>query len=208
MPLLAPLYDNFIKNLNNNNMKRNMFLIAIAMTACVMVSCASKDANKEVKAETENVAADQDQTKKDIVEMLTKAYDDANVLATPSEDGMEANIDLFGQYCSASFNELLCKVRVACGNLENQEDCFFTDENMLWLGKGGKVKIENIDVDMKDPVTASYDVVNEDGTKMTTEVSLVNENGAWKINDWLQRGMDGVSLVENMTEFVEKHTKK
>lgn len=208
MPLLTHINDNIIKNLNNNNMKRNMFLIAIAMTACVMVSCASKDANKEVKAATENVAADQEQTKKDIVEMLTKAYDDANVLATPSEDGMEANIDLFGQYCSASFNELLRKVRVACGNLENQEDCFFTDENMLWLGKGGKVKIENIDVDMKDPVTASYDVVNEDGTKMTTEVSLVNENGAWKIKDWLQRGMDGVSLVENMTEFVEKHTKK
>ena len=115
-------------------MKRKMFYVAIAMTACVMVSCASKDANKEVKAATENVAADQDQTKKDIVEMLTKAYDDANQLAAPSEDGMEANIDLFGQYCSASFNELLRKVRVACGNLENQEECFFTDENMLWLG--------------------------------------------------------------------------
>ena len=188
-------------------MKRKLFIFATAMIACVMVSCGPKSVNS-VKAAPETAVADQDQTTKDIVDMLTKAYTDANVLAEPSEDGMEPNIDLFGQYCSASFNELLRKVRVACGNLSDPEECFFSDENMIWLGKGGKVKIENIDVDMKDPVTASYDVVNEDGSKMETEVALVKENGEWKINDWLQRGMDGVSLVENMTEFVEKNTKK
>jgi hypothetical protein len=35
-------------------------------------------------------------------------------------------------------------------------------------------------------------------------VALVYEDGQWRVNDWEHLGMDAVSMVEKMKEYIEQ----
>ena len=210
-------------------MKRKLFLFAIAaLSVCVMASCgkkSSKDKNEkddtelvededdeELEADEEvadgvDVAPEEDWTEEAVADVIRKAYADASLLYAPSEDGLEANIDVFGMYCTEDFNELLRKVRVIDAQQDDPGDCFFQDESLTWNYWGvGSVEPKNIEVQLTTGNMAQATFQLTHGEEwLQTEVSLFYENGQWRIDDWVQVGDNAVSLAERMYEYVEQN---
>lgn len=199
-------------------MKRKLFVFAIAaMSACAMVSCGSKSGSSEnvqkasaEKVESENIPEESDEdvapkTEEGVIAMLKEAYQDASLIANP-EDDMEPNLDLFGMYCTADFNELINQIRAIDAQKEDGSG-FFLDDYALWnyWGPGNTVTPKDIDVTIDgDTAEATYQLSN--GTEeQTTTVSLAYVDGKWLISDWQQIGMNGVSMVEAMSEYIEEN---
>ena len=200
-------------------MSRKTLLIAIAaLSVCTMMACGSKDSSKD----NENVGSSQvadaademtddeedaPKTKEGVIAMLKEAYDDVNIIYGPrDEDDLEPNIDLFGMYCSKSFRELIDQVREIEAKKDSGDDYFFTDWNALWhFWDEGTVTPKDFDVQVEgDTADATFELVHGKET-VTQSVSLVYEDGQWRVNDWLQRGMDAVSKVEQMKEYIEEN---
>ena len=206
-----------------------MFAIA-ALSVCVMASCdkkSSKDKNEkddtelvedededdeELEADEEvadgvDVAPEEEWTEEAVADVIRKAYADASLLYAPSEDGLEANIDVFGMYCTEDFNELLRKVRVIDAQQDDPGECFFQDESLTWNYWGvGSVEPKNIEVQLTTGNMAQATFQLTHGEEwLQTEVSLFYENGQWRIDDWVQVGDNAVSLAERMYEYVEQN---
>ena len=212
-------------------MKRKLFLFAIAaLSVCVMASCGKKSSkDKDEKDDTElveneeedeeeldadeevadgvEVAPEEDWTAEAVADVIRKAYADASLLYAPSEDGMEANIDVFGMYCAESFNELLRKVRAIDAQQSDPADRFFQDENLTWNYWGeGSVEPKYIEVRLNTGNMAQATFRLTHGEEwLQTEVTLFYENGQWRIDDWVLVGDNAVSLAERMYEYVEQN---
>ena len=199
-------------------MKRKLYLFAIAaVSVCVMTACGSKDSSKDKeKAGTEKVAEGNDEgdeddgeeaapkTKEGVIAMVRSLYDDANTIYSPSEDGMEANIDLVGEYCSKKFNELVSQIREI--DVEKGEPGLCEDWNGL-LSFYDEAPIEPKDFDVTidgNTAMANFELVHGDESA-THSFALVYEDGQWRIDDIEQRGIDGYSKVEQMTEYIEEN---
>lgn len=185
------------------------------MAVCMMVSCGSKD-NSKAKEENateqaenaiEAEAADDEdaapKTKEGVIAMLREAYDDVNIILAPPEDDCEPNIDLVACYCSRAFNDLVGKVREVDA-AKDFEDPFFEDWSRMWnFWDKGPVTPKDFDVDIDgDTAEATFELAY--GKESATQVvALVYEDGQWRVNDWEQRGMDAVSMVEKMKEYIE-----
>ena len=89
---------------------------------------------------------------------------------------------------------------------KSEDDYFFTDWNALWhFWDEGTVTPKDFDVQVEgDTADATFELVHGKET-VTQSVSLVYEDGQWRVNDWLQRGMDAVSKVEQMKEYIEEN---
>lgn len=192
-------------------MKKRFFMMAIAtLTVCVMSACGSKDGGKEYTEPVVDTADDSDEaapkTEEGVIAMMRAAYEDANLIYAPQEDGMEANIDLFGMYCSKEFNSVIEQVREIEAKKDNENDCFFADWNALWhFWDDGVVTPKDFDVSI-DGDTADVTFELTHGKDSATQaVALVYEDGQWRVNDWLQRGMDGLSMVEQMKEYIKNN---
>lgn len=199
-------------------MKRKLFVMGIAaMSACVMMACGAKDSSKETgSTEQVEVASDESEvddgdevaskTKEGVIAMLKEAYDDANIIYNPPEDDCEPNLDLFGMYCSKDFYELINKVREVEAKQTNEEDHFFSDWNAMWhFWDKGVVTPKDFDVTVDgDKAEATFELTrgNDSATQV---VALVYEDNQWRVDDWLQRGMDGLSMREQIKEYLENN---
>ena len=197
-------------------MKRKLFLLAIsALSMCMMAACSSKDSSKEKESAEQVEAANSEEddgekdapkTKDGVIAMLKAAYEDVNIIYNPPEDDCEPNIDLFGMYGSKAFNELIGQVREIEAAKNSEDDLFFTDWSALWhFWDEGTVTPTDFDVDVDgDTAEATFELVH--GKDSATQVvSLVYEDGQWRVDDWLQRGMDGLSKVEEMKEYIKEN---
>ena len=140
-------------------------MVAIAaVSMCVMVSCGNKE-NKandekstEENAETEQVTEDYEEDGDDgeaipgvaMSRLLESAYEDLNALYSPSEDGLEGNLDMFGMYCTEGFNKLITDTRAADYKQALEEDRFFQGSELAmwspWEDNG--LSIDDINVEM------------------------------------------------------------
>ena len=191
-----------------------MMIGIAAMSVCVMMSCGSKDANKE-KESTEQVAesedidedyeeADAPKTEEGVIAMLQEAYSDANLVSHP-EDDMEPNLDLYGMYCSKEFNEKIDQIRSIEVETGEKFDQYPDPVGMFIFWEGQTVTLKDIDVDIDgDTATATYNVSNGE-EELITVVQLVYEDGQWRIDEWSQIGMLTLNMKETMDEFIEAH---
>ena len=199
-------------------MKRKLFVFAIAaLSVCVMASCGKKDSSKEnaEKANTENVESEPEETDEEdvapkteegVIAMLQEAYADANLVSQP-EDDMEPNIDLFGEYCSKSFNEKLNRIREIDADKEwgAKYELLKDELGQFIYWEGSTVEMKDIDVTIDgDTANATYLLTNGEDELMT-EVELVYEDGQWHINNWLQIGMMALDVQENMDEYIQEN---
>lgn len=206
--------------------KIEMFAIA-AVAVCVMASCDGKKSNKtwsqeedldetelveddeeadEAEASNEiDVAPDELWTEEAVSDVLRRAYADVSTVFTPQEDGLEANIDLDGTYCTEQWNETLRKVRAASyRKTRNGKEGF--NEIIHWnYWMEGRVTPEDIHVTLLTGNMAEATFRLTHGEEwMHTRVSLWFENGQWRISDWLEVGDDSNSLLMEMEKYAEQ----
>jgi hypothetical protein len=193
-------------------MRKNLFLMTIAaVSVCVMVACGSKSSSNKVESASQPEPAkeevgygeeDAPKTAEGVIAMLKEAYEEVNILTNPSDDESEPNIDLVAEFCSKDFNELRDKMREA---EVNGKPGIVEDWNAMWtFWDEGTITPEDFDVSVDgDTAEATFNLTNGDDN-VTYCVSLVYEDGQWRVSDWTQRGMDGLSLVERMTEYLEE----
>lgn len=191
-----------------------MMIGIAAMSVFVMMSCGSKDANKD-KESTEQVAeAENDEeemddetapkTEEGVIAMLQEAYADANLISQP-EDDMEPNLDLFSMYCSKDFNEKVEQIRSIEVNTGEKFNVISDPMGMFIYWEGATVKMKDIDVDVDgDTAIATYNLTNGED-EMITVVDLVYEDGQWRIDEWEQIGQFALHLKDTMNEFIESN---
>ncbi len=191
-----------------------MMIGIAAMSVCVMMSCGSKEANKD-KESTEQVAEGENneeesddeaapKTEEGVIAMLQEAYSDANLISQP-EDDMEPNLDLFGMYCSKDFNEKIEQIRNIEANTGEKFNVISDPLGMFIYWEGATVSMNDIDVDVDgETAIASYTLTNGED-EMITVVDLVYEDGQWRIDEWEQIGKFTLNLKETMNEFIESN---
>ncbi len=195
-------------------MKRKLFLMAIAaVSVLVMVACGSKaggnDNGQEVavngsdpeELDNEDVAP---KTADGVIAMLRELYDEVNIIYTPrGDDEEEPQIDLFGEFCSDEFNEIRGQVLAIDAKLDDM-DKFFVDWNQLFsFWDEAPITPKDFDVDIDgDTATVCYELTHNDESA-THVLELVYENGHWRVNDVLQRGIDALNKLDEMRSFIE-----
>lgn len=198
-------------------MKRKNIIFGIAtMSVFAVLSCGSKDSSKDkqdTQQVTVNILGTDDpaapKTEKGVIDMLQKAYHDANILSTTDDlTDPDICIDLFGKYCSRVFNEKMneiCDIQDSTGvkfpQIPDQIGMF-----VYW--EGDTVTIKDIDVAINgDTAIASYNLSN--GKKdMMTVVELVYEDAKWHFNDWQQIGPFTLNTMKAMDEYLETNRKR
>lgn len=186
-----------------------------AVSVFVVAACSSKNNSSDngAKADsTQVIDAEGDEeadpkTADGVIAMLRQLYDEVNIIYTPrGEDEEEPNIDLFGEFCSEEFNSLRSQVMEIDANLDIMER-FFVDWNQLFsFWDEAPVTPTDFDVDIDgDTATVTYELTHN-GDSATHELELVYENGHWRVNDIVQRGIDALSKLGEMRTFIENRT--
>jgi len=196
-------------------MRKKLFLMTIAaVSMCVMVACGSKSgskndesANQAEQAEEEVGYGEEDapKTAEGVIAMLREAYEEVNIFTNPSDDDdCEPNIDLVAEFCSKEFNELRNKMREI--DVKKGEPGIVEDWNGFWsFWDEGTITPKDFDVNIDgDTGDATFTLTNGDESVIYS-VSLIYEDGQWRVSDWTQRGIDGLSTVERLKEYIEEN---
>jgi len=185
-----------------------------AVSMCVMVACGSKSgskndesANQAEQAEEEVGYGEEDapKTAEGVIAMLREAYEEVNIFTNPSDDDdCEPNIDLVAEFCSKEFNELRNKMREI--DVKKGEPGIVEDWNGFWsFWDEGTITPKDFDVNIDgDTGDATFTLTNGDESVIYS-VSLIYEDGQWRVSDWTQRGIDGLSTVERLKEYIEEN---
>ena len=119
------------------------------------------------------------------------------VYSDPDAAGLEA------AYCSRDYLEVFCQVRAMDDALAREGLIGFFDYNH-WTGaqdrSGYSFKIKNINTSGKDRAMATVHVHNC-GTVTKVKLTLIQEDGFWKIDDLC---MDGQSERSRMKKFIKE----
>ena len=90
-------------------------------------------------------------------------------------------------------------------SLNDPSEMRFANERFFWNYWGeGQVQPKDIKVELltDNMAEATFNLTHGDEW-MHTKLSLVYENHQWRIDDWLEVGDNGQSLLEDMKEYVE-----
>lgn len=199
-------------------MKRKLFLMAItAISFCVIAACGSKAGSNNANADQVAAAdgSDSDELDEDdenapkteagVTDMLNQLYDDINIIYTPrGEDDLEPNIDIFAQYCSSAFNTLREQVMAIDFELDDEEKFFDDWDQLFSFWDEAPMVPTDISVDVEGDTAQVFYELNHGSESATFELQVVYENGQWHVNDILQRGLDGLSKLEQMRTFIEE----
>ena len=186
-----------------------------AVSVCVMVACGSKSSsNNEKSAEQQAEQTEEEvgygeedapKTAEGVIAMLNEAYEEVNLFTNPSdEDECEPNIDLVAEFCSKDFNDLREKIREIVVNKDVPS--IIDDWNGIWsFWDEGTITPKDFDVNIDgDTGNAIFTLTNGD-EEITYDVSVVYEDGQWRVSDWTQRGIDGYSIAERLSDFIEEN---
>ena len=197
-------------------MKRKLFLMTIAaVSAWVMVACGSKGgSNNGEGAEQAELTIDEDadeadapKTAEGVIAMLREAYEEVNLFTNPNpsdEDECEGNYDLVAEYCSKEFNDIRNRIHDAEVK-KGITDGVDNNWNSLWsFWDEGTITPTDFDVDVEgDTGDATFTLTNGEDSVIYS-VSVVYEEGQWRVSDWTQRGIDGLSNLDRMVEYLEE----
>ena len=213
----------FIKNINN--MRKPLFTILAVLAVLSMASCGNKTGNSnEVKADSladslafhptdtmqadgpEGIAPDDQWTEEAVAAQIKKIYADVSRAFTPSEDGLENNIDLDAMYCTQYWNETLQQVRAINAKKPLDQQRFYNDEIRWTYGLGTPLTPKNIKVELTtgNMATATFDLACGEQW-MHTVLALDWEGDQWRINSWEEVGDNSQDLLIEMLEYVEKN---
>ena len=185
-----------------------------AVSACVMVACGAKsgsnndesaDLTEQDEEEVGYGEEDAPKTAEGVIAMLREAYDEVNLFTNPSDDDdCEPNIDLVAEFCSREFNDLRDRMREI--DVNRGEPGIVEDWNGFWsFWDEGIITPKDFDVDVDgDTADATFTLTNGEESVIYS-VSLIYEDGQWRVSDWTQRGMDGLSTVDRMRDYIEEN---
>ncbi len=199
-------------------MKRKLFQMTFAaVTVSVMMACGSKSGSNnvasadqaalsvEVGDEEEEEDEDAPKTEEGVIAMLRAAYEEVNLFTNPcDEDECEGNFDLVAEFCSKEFNDIRERIREA--EVEKGiTDGIIDDWNGIWsFWEEGTITPTEFDVDLEgDTGDVTFTLSNGEDSVIYC-VSVVYEDGQWRVSDWTQRGLDGLSLLDRMMEYLEE----
>ena len=154
----------------------------------------------------EGLAPDEQWTEEAVAAQIRKVYADVSVAFTPSEDGLENNIDLDGMYCTKYWNETLQQVRAINAGKPLDQQRFNNDEIRWTYGMGTPVIPKDIQVELNtgNMATATFNLACGEQW-LHTVLALDWEDGAWRINNWEEVGDNNQSLLGEMLNYVEKN---
>ena len=202
---------------------KKFYLIVVAVFAFgLATSCGSKQTSEEKNADNdlEEQVDDEDEAQESDSEMtapvekwdeesvimkLHLVYANVNTVFLLKEEGKEVTRDLCDEFCTKHWNEVLTQVRALNSSLNDPSEMRFANERFFWNYWGeGQVQPKDIKVELltDNMAEATFNLTHGDEW-MHTKLSLVYENHQWRIDDWLEVGDNGQSLLEDMKEYVE-----
>ena len=184
-----------------------------AVSVFVMVACGSKPASNndesaeqaELSVEVCDEEEDAPKTEEGVIAMLRAAYEEVNLFTTPDPtEECEGNFDLVAEFCSKEFNDIRERIREAEVK-KGITDGLIEDWNGLWsFWDEGTITPTDFDVDVTGDVgEATFNLTNGEDSVIYC-VSVIYEDGRWHVSDWTQRGIDGVSHLERMMDYLEE----
>ena len=197
-------------------MKRKLFQMTFAaVSVCVMVACGSKPASNndesaeqaELSVEVGDEEEDAPKTEEGVIAMLRAAYEEVNLFTNPDpndEDECEGNFDLVAEFCSKEFNDIRERIREAEVK-KGITDGMSSDWNSLWsFWDEGAITPTDFDVNLEgDTGDATFTLTNGEDSVIFS-VDVIYEDGQWRVSDWGQRGLDGLSYLDRMMEYLEE----
>lgn len=195
-------------------MKRKLFQMTFtAVSVFVMVACGSKPASNndesaeqaELSVEVGDEEEDAPKTEEGVIAMLRAAYEEVNLFTNPDpNEECEGNFDLVAEFCSKEFNDIRERIREAEVK-KGITDGLIEDWNGLWsFWDEGTITPTDFDVDVTGDVgEATFNLTNGEDSVIYC-VSVIYEDGRWHVSDWTQRGIDGVSHLERMMDYLEE----
>ena len=213
-------------------MKKICLFAIAAFMVCAMASCSDK--NKEKKADADEDVTEQQTVQKDdarpdtdddeavadgvevapddlwteeaVADMLRRCYADVSTMFTPQPEGKELNIDLDAVYCTKHWNKVLHQVYELDGRQKRAEDCFFLEDGHWNCWLSGAVSPEHIKVNLLTGNMAEATFQLTHGEEwISMRVALDFEDGAWRIDDWLQIGDTGQSMLQDMEDYLNRN---
>ena len=206
-------------------MRKPLFTILAVLAVLSMASCGNKTGNSnEVKTDSltdsiafpptdtmqadgpEGIAPDDQWTEEAVAAQIKKIYADVSRAFTPSEDGLENNIDLDAMYCTQYWNETLQQVRAINAKKPLDQQRFYNDEIRWTYGLGTPLTPKNIKVELTtgNMATATFDLACGEQW-MHTVLALDWDGDQWRINSWEEVGDNSQDLLIEMLEYVEKN---
>ena len=189
--------------------------ILTAVVACVMCGCTGK-AVKDNQPSTDSITGQVSDSSavvarvQEIYGAVFKAYnleDSLRNLDRPVEQGAEASRrDFSGNYCSREWNSLVRQIAEIDSLYHAGELGFWEADYWIMAQDWHQLSIDDVKVLSVTPTTASveFELRNLDTSKPVS-LTLVNEDGVWKIDDFVDVSNDH-DWKQAMQEYVKEET--
>lgn len=190
-------------NVNIYSMKHWFILSLVAFACLCILSCANKrteasSASMEAEVENSEMLSEQD-TPEMVAEFIQKMYADIFAKYSTRESGLN---EAFDKYTSTDLKQLENDVRQAIVDEEIEPMCYGWDWDPWVLAQEWSrpaaevVKVYDLhDSHCKADVAVKYDI--EDSESKQVSLTLVKENGQWKVDDFAMAYNTGDKSYKN-----------